>query len=220
MSQWTHTSIQIPENFGSAVGGSSDVDMVRANLFIALMGLNGEHQSEAANSLQIWRKPDMVRTGATAIPKGGLVLVPMTTLNNITGGKKPGGAHVLLGNHEVEGVIVGFYGSAPAKPIADKGKNKQATFFFQANSEKKQEIPTIYPFWWVTGVPDASKANMAMFKVKMGDVNVLCMKNNHAIPAFTQLIRHVPAQAVEQKKSTLQVDSSADPAPAKRAKKS
>ena len=72
----------------------------------------------------------------------------------------------------------------------------------------------------MTGVPDASKANMAMFKVKMGDVNVLCMKNNHAIPAFTQLIRHVPAQAVEQKKSTLQVDSSADPAPAKRAKKS
>ena len=138
--RWTHTSIQIPENFGSAVGGSSDVDMVRANLFIALMGLNGEHQSEAANSLQIWRKPDMVRTGATAIPKGGLVLVPMTTLNNITGGKKPGGAHVLLGNHAVEGVIVGFYGSAPAKPIADKGKNKQETFFSRQTAKRSRRF--------------------------------------------------------------------------------
>ena len=59
---------------------SLDIEHQKCLIFNAIYEA---HCSAAADSLQLWRRPDMVRTGASSIPLGQLTLVPLVSMAGI-----------------------------------------------------------------------------------------------------------------------------------------
>ena len=109
-------------------------DRKKAQIFLAISEASC---SAAAGSLEYWRRPDMVRTGAKALPTGSLTLVPSVTLSNITFKAVTG---LSLGKHKIDDKTVECFATGPPKMAFDAEKPTHV-----------QKDATISAFWWVGG---------------------------------------------------------------------
>ena len=55
------------------------IDAKRFEIYNAFVEPDTAHDRDAAKPLCFWKRPDQIRTGETEIPKGKLVLVPLST---------------------------------------------------------------------------------------------------------------------------------------------
>ena len=122
--------------------------MVERQKCVILNVLYGMGNSAAADGLQFWRRPDMVRSGDKAIGANQLTLVPFASLANIT---TKSGSGISLGMSTCGDYSVEFFITPPAKP--------------HFNPEDPARAPTdavLSSFWWVSKTSVEADVNMYM----------------------------------------------------------
>ena len=82
LAKWSVTKMDAPVCLEIAMQRPSSLDLEHQKCLI-FNAINEAHSSAAADSLQLWRRPDMVRTGGSSIPVGQLTLVPPVSMSDI-----------------------------------------------------------------------------------------------------------------------------------------
>ena len=82
LAKWVVSKLDAPVCLQIAMQNppSLDIEHQKCMIFNAIYEA---HCSAAADSLQLWRRPDMVRTGGSNIPLGQLTLVPRVSMAGI-----------------------------------------------------------------------------------------------------------------------------------------
>ena len=197
-------SEKAPEDLGPAIMPEVlHTQYAVSELFSALMESHYMvNNDELQDLITRWDYPSMVRTLWDALPKGKIVLYPLSTMNNIS--TKP--------VKFPQGICLG---------------NKLGKPFYITRFHRKQtdEAQARVLFWDVSTTTIPEKANMAFgyCSHSFHGVKIPLMRNTKAIPAYTELVVLIE-KAVEPvqvtPKSTLQIDEVDDgPAASGAAKK-
>ena len=82
LAKWAVSKMEAPVCLKIAMQKPPSLDMEHQKCLI-FNAIYEAHSSAAGDSLQLWRKPDMVRTGGASISVGALTLVPMVSMTGI-----------------------------------------------------------------------------------------------------------------------------------------
>ena len=165
-----------------------EVELVKVQIFKAISDVLTT--SAAVQSLEVWRRPDEIRT-TTKLKEGALTLVPIVNLLSVTTTSTPSG--IEIGKFKVRGENKTFYIVAPAKPPFDEDKT-----VFKADD-------TVSPFWWVGTTHVKGLANMEYDEISKGDVDVPILRNTKAIEPHTKLLRYTAKEAQAKPFATVKV---------------
>ena len=138
--------------------------------------------SQAAQSLEFWKTPFQVRTGATAIKKGALILAPMVPLLQLT--TKCSSTAFKLGSFKHEdGEMMDYFAVPSNKSVFDDGEK----------DEKEQQFrkPMLAAFWWVAEKSTKREANMEIEFKEVKGKKIPILRNTVDLAPFTQLVRYV-----------------------------
>ena len=191
--KWGVMRMQVPVKMSvpcPLVSASIQRDAKAAEIWIQIQKVAADHAADNGyeQTLEFWRRPDMIRSGSKGIPKGKLVLFPLTGLQGVqTAGHS---SSFSLGKHEIEGSEDNeFFAHMPSKPLPVK---PDGTLYHNSLSHPPNWVPpecSLFPFWWVNTTQTADKANMVKGVFK--NINVL--KNSHAIKPYSELLMFKPA---------------------------
>ena len=201
LANWQVSTMESPVKLAANETKSSTLatDRKKAQIFLAITEASC---SAAAGSLEYWRRPDMVRTGAKAIPTGSLTLVPSITLSNITFKSATG---LSLGKHRIDDKTVEVFATGPPRMAFD--------------AEKPTHVPkdaTISAFWWVGTTNVKKDANVELEMKEVKGISVPVLKNHVDIQPYTRLLKFVAAQ----KKQASTLETTTGDAPKKKSKTS
>ena len=186
---------------------SFDTDLARTKAFTALYAAGSDATHE---QLAFYRRPDIFIT-TEAIPKGKLVLVPLTLFQSVITKKVASGFNLTV----IDGIEM--YAVAPSKPQQIKGSVEP----FDCKNN-------LVAFWWVhsdTTVSE-SEANMHYLDKKLEGVKINCLTNYRVVPKYTRLrvLTEAPAakNRLENVITHVKVDANVKSSgmPAKRGRKS
>ena len=165
------------------------IDMLRVKIFESICA--ADSMSQAAQSLEFWKTPFRVRTGATAIKIGALTLAPMAPLMHLT--TKCTTTAFKLGSFEPEDgqKSMEFFAVPTGKSVFDDGEKD--------DQELQSRTSMIAAFWWVAEKSNKKEANMEIeFKEVKGN-KIPILRNTMELAPFTQLVKyvHVPVKNVQ-----------------------
>ena len=181
LAKWHLTKMEAPVCLKIAMQKppSLDIEHQKCVIFNAIYEA---HSSAAGDSLQLWRKPDMVRTGGTSISVGALTLVPMVTMNGIVTTKCLNS--VSIGKFAVGAKTIEFFITPPPKPA-----------LLTEELLKVADTAIASPFWFVSTTSTKSVANMEYGVKTVKGIDIPVLKNKVALPPYTALCKFVPAKA-------------------------
>ena len=185
--QWSVMKTVVPVQLSvpcPVVSASIQVDAKAAEIWLQIQKVAADHAADNGyeQTLEFWRKPDMIRSGSKGIPKGKLVLFPLTGLQGVCDVAKTASAFS-LGKQDIEGSVPKeFFAHAPTKPPMN------------VNTDMSVVGPeySLFPFWWVNTTQTADQVNMVKGVFK----NIPVLKNSHAIKPYSQLLMFKPAPPV------------------------
>ena len=183
LNKWQVTKMEAPVKLTvqEYTSNATDIEHKKAQIFSAICDT---HSSAAANTLEFWRRPDMVRTGAKAIAAGQLTLVPRLSLANISA--KNNANALSLGTYKIGGKKVEFFATHVPRPP------------FKADEPMKiPDDSSISAFYWIGTCSVKKDANMAIEMKDAKGIRVPVFKNICAIEPYTKL-RYYVAQKVRQ----------------------
>ena len=182
--QWSVMKTVVPVQLSvpcPLVSASIQVDAKAAEIWLQIQKVAADHAADNGyeQTLEFWRKPDMIRSGSKGIPKGKLVLFPLSGLQGVCDVAKTASAFS-LGKQDIEGSVPKeFFAHAPTKPPMN------------VNTDMSVVGPeySLFPFWWVNTTQTADQVNMVKGVFK----NIPVLKNSHAIKPYSQLLMFKPA---------------------------
>ena len=187
ISDFTTSKAEAPQkmDWGQTRPGLLLMEKAKCELVLALQ--RADNMNAAQKTLEFWRKPDQIRTGATPIRAAALLLAPVTTFVSLS--DRASATSLSLGVHDVGGKDVEFFACAPSKP----------------NKAEPEQFNIIAAFWWVysSTTPNKNEANMELTISRSNGIDVPMLHNKGEIPAYTRLVRYVPAEVKPAKKSVL-----------------
>ena len=83
MSKWMVTKMEAPVCLKFAMQKPRSIDIELQKCKISQAIYEAHSYSTAAGNIQLWKRPDMLRTGPSTIPQGELILVPHACMNGI-----------------------------------------------------------------------------------------------------------------------------------------
>ena len=113
LAKWAVSNMEAPVCLKIAMQKPPSLDMEHQKCLI-FNAIYEAHSSAAGDSLQLWRKPDMVRTGGASISVGALTLVPMVSMTGIV--TKECVNSVSIGKFAVGDKTTEFFITPPPKP--------------------------------------------------------------------------------------------------------
>ena len=202
LSKWSVTKLEAPVNLKVCDQYPDFLAMERQKCIIYGV-ISDMKMSGPAGSLELWRLPDMVRTGPKAICKDHFLLVPIIALANITAKNIAGsGLAFPIGKYDVNDRKVQFYITPPPKPTFDP-----------QNATKVSDDVILSAFFWVSTTSDKSEANLQLEEKTIKGITVPVLRNHVNLKPFSRLYRFVAPKA---KASEVQPE----PAPKKKARTS
>ena len=181
LAKWVVTNMEAPVCLKIAMQKPPSLDMEHQKCLI-FNAIYEAHSSAAGDSLQLWRKPDMVRTGGTSISVGALTLVPMVSMTGIV--TKECLNSVSIGKFAVGDKTYEFFITPPPKPA-----------MLPEDPLKVADTAIASPFWWVSTTSIKAVANMEYGVKTVKGIDIPVLKNKVALPPYTALCKFVPAKA-------------------------
>ena len=200
LAKWAVSKMEAPVCLKIAMQKPPSLDMEHQKCLI-FNAIYEAHSSAAGDSLQLWRKPDMVRTSGASISVGALTLVPMVSMTGIVTKECLGS--VSIGKFAVGGKTTEFFITPPPKPVPPP-----------EDPLKYADTAIASPFWWVSTTSTKAVANMEHGVKTVKGIDIPVLKNKVALPPYTSLCKFVPAKAAME--SSIELETGA---PKKKARK-
>lgn len=181
LSSWTpfkgDAPVQLAKNNERLLSQVS-IEEHKAKCWLALLNADRKHaNSVAANSLQIFRKPDVVIV-SKSVSAGALTLVPFAPMASFTTNQPTNG--VPFGSFEVHGSgPKKLWLAAPSKPS-----------FVPTNPNSIPDGSLLVPYWWVGYTSNKKEANMADDEVVQNGITIPVLVNTVDLAQYTMLLKY------------------------------
>ena len=190
LDKWQRSKASLPEKLDAVqTRDGLSIDMLRVKIFESICA--ADSMSQAAQSLEFWKTPFQVRTGATAIKIGALTLAPMVPLMQLT--TKCTTTAFKLGCFKPEDgeKSINFFAVPTGKSVFDDGEKDE--------KEQQSRKPMLAAFWWVAEKSNKREANMEIEFKEVKGKKIPILRNTMELAPFTQLVKyvHVPVKNVQ-----------------------